>query len=283
MAKGKRYGTGGKARAPKKSKKDDPPAHDDAPADDDGAAGPDKNVGDPADDKSDHDDGEKSDHDDGDKSDHDGGEDGEDRDDGEDGGEGNDDAEEGAVASVALRGMTRKKAGDTFTLAQESDMAQWFEDNPIFYDQSLSEFKFTARNRKLAEEKGKEMGVTGAELLIWFKSQRTIFGRLKKKKSRDGAKPKTARQEWVMRAFSFLGAHVVIRSERRQLGSIPVPDEEDQEDQEDQEEDPIQTQVSQVSQVSRQPTPVRVPVSPGPSPSPNPSLEVQVWSPLCRR
>ena len=149
----------------------------------------------------------------------------------------------------APKGMTKKKVGETFTSAQEAELAQWFEEHPIFYDQSLKEFKMTGRKIKVGGgRKGKELGVTGKEVFLWYKSQRTIYGRLKKKKSGEGAKAKTARQEWLLRAFSFLGSHVVIRSERRQLGSIPVPDVPDVDEEEEQEEEAAEEEASEPTQ-----------------------------------
>ena len=57
----------------------------------------------------------------------------------------------------------------------------------------------------------------------WFQSIRTLFGRLKKKTLGQGAKPLTARQKWSKANFSFLSAHLCIRTDHSQLGMVQTP------------------------------------------------------------
>ena len=66
-------------------------------------------------------------------------------------------------------------------------------------------------------------------LLTWFKSIRTIFGKLKKKKSGQAVKPTTARQERTLRSFKFLEAHLTIRTDTRQLGKVLLPPDVEEE------------------------------------------------------
>ena len=65
--------------------------------------------------------------------------------------------------------------------------------------------------------------LSGNAVLIWFKSMRTLFGRLKKKKSGQALKPTTARQVWTL--TDFLEAHLTICMDTRQLGKVVVPAE----------------------------------------------------------
>ena len=44
-----------------------------------------------------------------------------------------------------------------------------------------------------------------------------------KAKSGQPAKPKTARQQWTLRNFQFLSAHLYIWTDTSQLGRVPVP------------------------------------------------------------
>ena len=71
---------------------------------------------------------------------------------------------------------------------------------------------------------------------MWFKSMRTLFGRLKKKKSGQAVKPMTARQVWTLRCFKFLEAHLTIQTDTRQLGKVVVPVEVKEEEEEEEEE-----------------------------------------------
>ena len=62
---------------------------------------------------------------------------------------------------------------------------------------------------------------------------RTVFGKLKKKKSGQAAKVTTACQDWTMMLFKFLEAHLTIRTDTRQLGKVPQAMEEEAADNDD--------------------------------------------------
>ena len=53
----------------------------------------------------------------------------------------------------------------------------------------------------------------GGAILTWFKSMRTVFGKLKKKKPGQVVKPTTARQEWTLRSFKFPEAYLTIQTD----------------------------------------------------------------------
>ena len=67
--------------------------------------------------------------------------------------------------------------------------------------------------------------LAGGMILTWFKSMRTVFGTLKKKKSGQAVKPMTAHQVWTLRCFKFLEAHLIIWTHTRQFGTMVVPTE----------------------------------------------------------
>lgn len=66
-----------------------------------------------------------------------------------------------------------------------------------------------------------------ADIRLWYRSQRTILGKVQKKKSGQKRCNLTARQKWVKRNLRFLRRHIVHRPQGSQLGQIPV-DEEDE-------------------------------------------------------
>lgn len=66
-----------------------------------------------------------------------------------------------------------------------------------------------------------------ADIRLWYRSQRTILGKVQKKKSGQKRFNLTARQKWVERNLGFLRKHIVHRPQGSQLGQIPV-DEEDE-------------------------------------------------------
>ena len=76
---------------------------------------------------------------------------------------------------------------------EEQILVEWFAEHPLFYDQTETDFKNRGKKDRLLSEKGKDFKITRAELAVWFKSQRTIYGRLNKKKSGQSKSTLTAR------------------------------------------------------------------------------------------
>ena len=142
-----------------------------------------------------------------------------------------------------LRGPDR--GADRITAYHEDLLVEWFEAFPIFYDQSRRDFKDRGKRDKLLHDKGIELALSGNLIWQWFKNMRTVFGKLKKKKSGQAATTLTARQVWTITSFKFLEKHLVIRSDSRKLGQVPdlpqPPTYEDLEDDEDDEEDSVNT------------------------------------------
>ncbi|XP_050697754.1 uncharacterized protein LOC126986088 [Eriocheir sinensis] len=101
-----------------------------------------------------------------------------------------------------------------FTPAQEEELAQWFCDNPCFYDQS-QRFHFNrAKRDKMMQDKARSMGLNASKLQTWWNTMRTRYGKLRGTvgKSSSGGRKPTPRQAWVVRRFSFLESYLQVRS-----------------------------------------------------------------------
>ena len=61
------------------------------------------------------------------------------------------------------------------------------------------------------------------DVYTWYKSNRTMYGRLKRKTPGQAPKKLTARQRWNCDNFGFLASHLVIRAEPSQLGKLMTP------------------------------------------------------------
>ena len=103
-----------------------------------------------------------------------------------------------------------KRGGCMLSSRKEDSVAEWIADNPMFYNKKLNEYRNKSVKDRRWIKKAKEVGLTYAELHIWFKSMRTRFGKLvKMNKSGDGAKEHTERDKWILKAFNFLRTHIV--------------------------------------------------------------------------
>lgn len=59
------------------------------------------------------------------------------------------------------------------------------------------------------------------DLQVWYKSMRTMYGKLSQHKSGDGCRELTERDKWVKESFSFLSRHIV-RVVSRQAVSVSI-------------------------------------------------------------
>jgi hypothetical protein len=50
---------------------------------------------------------------------------------------------------------------EQLTVAQEQDLVDWFSAHPLFYDQTMKDFKKRAKRERLLDEKAKLMGLKG--------------------------------------------------------------------------------------------------------------------------
>ena len=60
-----------------------------------------------------------------------------------------------------------------------------------------------------------------SELHTWYKTVRTQFGKLSKRKSGDGSRELSDRDRWVLTSFDFLKTHIV-RVTSRQAGGVSI-------------------------------------------------------------
>ena len=68
-----------------------------------------------------------------------------------------------------------------------------------------------------------------ADIKLWYRSQRTILGKLQKKKNGHERCRLTARQNWVKKNLGFLTTHIVHRPQGCQLGQVANNDDDDSE------------------------------------------------------
>ena len=57
--------------------------------------------------------------------------------------------------------VPRAKVSEHLTIAQEQELVEWFQAHPLFYDQTLKDFKMRAKRERLLDEKAKLMGLNG--------------------------------------------------------------------------------------------------------------------------
>ena len=96
--------------------------------------------------------------------------------------------------------------------------AEWYRDNPRFYDKVLDEFKLKKENERLMNEFAESLGTTGTWLKKWYNSQRTTLGKLKLTSSGQAKKELTSNQLWVQRNFMFLWDHIRPKERSIRLG-----------------------------------------------------------------
>ena len=119
-------------------------------------------------------------------------------------------------------------------------LMDYFENQPEFWDKENAGFNRKGKKDALLDDLAKEMDLVGSQILTWFQSQRSMYGRLLKKTqgpSGTGLRMATARQKWNLANFSFLRSHVAARTGSRQMGGLaPAPEEPEVLEEEDQEE-----------------------------------------------
>ena len=57
-------------------------------------------------------------------------------------------------------------------------------------------------------QKAAEVGLTPEQLTTWYESNRTRYAKLVKTRSGQGPQRLTDRQEWLIKSFDFLKAHI---------------------------------------------------------------------------
>lgn len=90
----------------------------------------------------------------------------------------------------------------------EEQVVEWIKSNPLLFDKADEDYRKIGQKHRMWEEKAESLGITHSQLTTWYESLRTRFGRLTKKKSGDGAKRLTSREQWILKVFSFLEVHI---------------------------------------------------------------------------
>ncbi|KAG0729717.1 hypothetical protein GWK47_003411 [Chionoecetes opilio] len=134
------------------------------------------------------------------------------------------------------RKRRRKSTNIILTEETERMLGEWLEfEVPYLYDKGDPRHKQKEHIEHVWAEKAASMEppITTLDLMTWFTSLRSRFGRLTNLKSGDGAKRLTERENWIMNMFQFLKLHIVRQKKPRILGvpqsaaepaSVPVPD-----------------------------------------------------------
>ena len=102
-----------------------------------------------------------------------------------------------------------RKANLNLTDDNEEDIVDWIKNNELLYNKGLKSYKDTQKKSRLWGLKAKEFGLEAKDLQTWYESMRTRFGRLSVRKSGDGAREITERDQWILTSFNFLSRHIV--------------------------------------------------------------------------
>ena len=96
------------------------------------------------------------------------------------------------------------------TAEEEEDLVEWYRANELFYNKSAKDYRNTEKKNSLEVAKAEELGKSPQDLHVWRTSMRTQYGKLTKP-GPSGTKKKnlTAREEWILRCFSFLKQHML--------------------------------------------------------------------------
>lgn len=97
-----------------------------------------------------------------------------------------------------------KKGAYSLDIEHEKSMLEFLQENPLLWDIKLTDFRRTDKKNRLWEEQASRLDKTPDFLKGWFRSLRDTFTRTDKRKSGDGAKELTEREQWIKDNFSFL-------------------------------------------------------------------------------
>jgi hypothetical protein len=126
---------------------------------------------------------------------------------------------EGQEAPNTSAKKVKKKAVDYHISKENEDTTiQWIKAYPMLYDKHIKDYKKVTKKRELWTNKGKELGLTYLQILTWYLSLRTRFGRLLKFKNSGGHPQRgkyTDREEWLMTKFDFLTKHIFRQKVRK--------------------------------------------------------------------
>ena len=91
---------------------------------------------------------------------------------------------------------------------QEELLLDLLHSNPCIYDKTMRDYKLTVKKESLWQTQANLMGLSKQDVQQWFRTQRTLFGKLSKDGiSGEGAKQRTERQQWILQKMQFMGTH----------------------------------------------------------------------------
>ncbi|KAG0729851.1 hypothetical protein GWK47_029491 [Chionoecetes opilio] len=117
-------------------------------------------------------------------------------------------------ASAQPQGKKKtKKTDNSLSPANEGLLLEFIVENPMLWDKRLNDYRNLSKKAKVWEEQATQMGKDVKHLQGWYTSLRDSHTRMHKKKSSDGAREWTERDQWIKENFGFLLTVVTHRPE----------------------------------------------------------------------
>ena len=113
---------------------------------------------------------------------------------------------------TSKRKKRKPKEHSNLSNAQEEDMFEWLQENPVLYSRGMTGYKDVQARNKLWADKAAEMG-KAVNLVkdIWYKSVRSRMGRLLKQRSGDpqfDVEACSDRDKYLMEKMAFMIPHI---------------------------------------------------------------------------
>ena len=114
------------------------------------------------------------------------------------------DDDEDDVSEVADN--TRSARNKPLILSDEVEHAlvEWIQQNETLYDKTKEGYRKTGDKNRLWQSKADELNITLKALLVWYKSQKTMFAKLLLSTKSGEGDTMTDREKWILEKWSFL-------------------------------------------------------------------------------
>ena len=116
----------------------------------------------------------------------------------------------------------KRMVNEPLTPAQEEELVEWYRENAYLWNKRLKKYKLKCDKITEKERKAAELGITIQRLDTWLDTMRTRFRKLIIRKSGQGQKVYTEREQWIIRSFGFLKDHLLITG-NMSIGNVPRP------------------------------------------------------------
>jgi hypothetical protein len=107
----------------------------------------------------------------------------------------------------------KKVKEDPLMLEEDAEdaLVDLIQASPCLYDKTLNVFKNVKAKDELWRNKAKELKCTLSQLMKWWATRQTRFGKLTREgKSGDpGTKPLTEKEKWILKKLAFLEVHIM--------------------------------------------------------------------------